>query len=230
MDGFLRSAFDEDCVENDITMLACIGSDWAEGTIMAKQAGCVAGLPWIPKIFSLGQNEIRCELLVEDGAMRKKGMALARIEGPASVLLSRERVALNLLQNLSGIATLTAKCVKKVEGKCQILDTRKTAPGLRMLQKYAVKVGGGTNHRLHLGDRILIKNNHLAIVKSLKECIVTTCIPHMDNVKEPVDDLHSLIEAKFLHDDVLGPLIQHENPETENQKDPILLFHTHPNG
>jgi nicotinate-nucleotide pyrophosphorylase (carboxylating) len=111
------------------------------------------------------------QVLVRDGQVCQPGTILALLNGPARSLLSAERVALNFLQHLCGVATLTAKCVAKAEGTaCQILDTRKTILGLRSLQKYAVKSGGGTNHRFHLGDRILIKNNHLALA-SLGDCI-----------------------------------------------------------
>jgi nicotinate-nucleotide pyrophosphorylase (carboxylating) len=99
---------------------------------------------------------------VQEGTLCKKGTYLATFKGPAQALLSAERTALNLLQHLSGIATLTALCVEKVKGtRCKILDTRKTLPGYRQLQKYAVQMGGGQNHRIHLADQILIKNNHL---------------------------------------------------------------------
>jgi len=154
----LQFALEEDCVTEDVTSLACIPeNDQAVGELVLKQDGVIAGLPFLGKIF-------RFEAFAKDGQACKKGMMLGRATGSARELLGKERTALNLLQHLSGIATLTARCVA-LAGGCKILDTRKTLPGYRELQKYAVRCGGGTNHRMHLGERILIKNNHLALVK-----------------------------------------------------------------
>lgn len=172
IEELIRKAFAEDHVENDLTTLACIDAGvQAKARVVLKQWGCIAGLTFLPTIFTLFDPKVECQLLVDEGQLCERGTILAELNGPARSLLSAERVALNFLQHLSGVATLTARCVAKVQGTpCQILDTRKTILGLRSLQKYAVQVGGGTNHRLHLGDRILIKNNHLAL-NSLADCI-----------------------------------------------------------
>jgi nicotinate-nucleotide pyrophosphorylase (carboxylating) len=171
-EGLIQQAFREDFAFEDITSLACIEPDrQAVGELVLKQEGVIAGLPFLPLIFQQRDPAILVELFACDGETHAKGTMLGRLVGPARSLLSAERTALNLLQHLSGIATLTARCVAKVQGtKCQILDTRKTLPGYRELQKYAVRMGGGTNHRHHLADRILIKNNHLALVP-LSTCI-----------------------------------------------------------
>ncbi len=163
-EDLIRRAFKEDFAHRDITTLACIPVDtWAHAEIVLKKPGCLAGLAFVPRIFHLLDPLIQVHPLASDGEL-KEPSSLAKIEGPARSLLSAERVALNFLQHLCGIATLTARCVAETHGtSCQILDTRKTILGLRSLQKYAVRMGGGTNHRFHLSDRILIKNNHLAL-------------------------------------------------------------------
>lgn len=171
-DALILQAFAEDFVCEDLTSIACIAEGVrARAQIVLKQRGCAAGLKWIERIFQLRDPGLKVEVLAEDGKVYEKGTVLAEVEGPAHSLLSAERVAVNFLQHLCGVATLTAKCVEKVKGtKCQILDTRKTILGLRSLQKYAVRMGGGTNHRLHLADQILIKNNHLAL-NDMVSCI-----------------------------------------------------------
>jgi nicotinate-nucleotide pyrophosphorylase (carboxylating) len=171
-EDFIQRAFQEDHVFDDITTLGCIDpSAQAAATLLLKQEGILAGLKYIPAIFHQRDPTLSVRLFVSDGAHCPANTPLGRITGSAHSILSAERVALNLLQHLSGIATLTAKCVEKVRGtQCQILDTRKTLPGYRDLQKYATRCGGGINHRLHLADRILIKNNHLALVP-LKTCL-----------------------------------------------------------
>lgn len=175
IEELIRSAFAEDHAEDDITTRACIPEGTiAQAKIVLKQWACVAGLQFLPEIFQIYDSRVVCREVLEDGSCYENGTILAVIEGPARSLLSVERVALNFLQHLSGVATLTRKCVEKVAGtQCQILDTRKTIIGLRHLQKYAVKMGGGTNHRMHLGDRILIKNNHIKLV-GFTECLRRT--------------------------------------------------------
>ncbi len=165
VEGIIRDALAEDEAYNDITSASCVEKRlWAKGKVILKQRGCIAGLKFLPWILGLHDQEIRCSVLVREGDFCEKGTLLAEVEGPAWSILSGERVALNFLQHLCGIATLTARCVEKVKGtKCKILDTRKTIAGLRRLQKYAVRIGGGTNHRPHLAGQILIKNNHLSL-------------------------------------------------------------------
>jgi nicotinate-nucleotide pyrophosphorylase (carboxylating) len=170
----LEAALAEDKVANDLTTTLTIERGLrASGTIVAKEDCVVAGLGSIPvilDIFSkmstapLGRFEVVSHLEIFDGVKVKKGQSLAVIRHNASAILSCERVTLNLLQRMSGIATLTNQFVKAVAGtKAKILDTRKTIPGLRVLDKYAVCCGGGVNHRLDLQDGILIKNNHISL-------------------------------------------------------------------
>jgi nicotinate-nucleotide pyrophosphorylase (carboxylating) len=170
----LETALQEDKVANDVTTALTIDPGLrASGTIIAKEACVVAGLGCIPVILDIfskmssgpvGRFEVVSHPEIFDGVKVKKGQSLAVIRHNAAAILSCERVILNLMQRMSGIATLTNEFVKAVAGtKTKVLDTRKTIPGLRALDKYAVGCGGGTNHRLDLQDGILIKNNHISL-------------------------------------------------------------------
>jgi nicotinate-nucleotide pyrophosphorylase (carboxylating) len=172
--AILEAALAEDKVANDITTALTIPSNLrASGTIIAKQACIVAGLGCIPVFLDIfarmsptpvGRFEVVSHPEIFDGVKVKKGQTLAVIRHNAAALLSCERVILNLMQRMTGIATLTNEFVKAVSGtKTKVLDTRKTIPGLRALDKYAVCCGGGVNHRLDLQDGILIKNNHISL-------------------------------------------------------------------
>jgi nicotinate-nucleotide pyrophosphorylase (carboxylating) len=172
--AILEAALAEDRVTNDITTALTIPSNLrASGTIIAKQACVVAGLGCIPVFLDIfakmsstpvGRFEVISHPEIFDGVKVKKGQTLAVIRHNAAAILSCERVILNLMQRMTGIATLTSEFVKAVAGtKTKVLDTRKTIPGLRVLDKYAVCCGGGVNHRLDLQDGILIKNNHISL-------------------------------------------------------------------
>ena len=172
--AILEAALAEDKVANDITTALTIPPNLrASGTIIAKQACVVSGLGCIPIILEIfgrmsttpvGRFEVVSHPEIFDGVKVKKGQTLAVIRHNAAALLSCERVILNLMQRMCGIATLTNEFVKAVSGtKTKVLDTRKTIPGLRALDKYAVSCGGGVNHRLDLQDGILIKNNHISL-------------------------------------------------------------------
>lgn len=165
IDQLIEKALSEDLGNSgDITTNSCVPPDaWAHGTFHVKQKGVVAGLLLLEPLFRKIDPRVNVKLLVEEGTFQKAGSAIAEISGPARGILTGERPALNILQHLSGIATNTAEYVKKVAGlPCAILDTRRTLPGLRTLEKYAVRMGGGHNHRFGLDDRIIIKSNHLA--------------------------------------------------------------------
>lgn len=161
----LSAALAEDVGAGDVTSLATIpAAAQAKFAMNARQPLVTAGLIFLPNLFEMIDPKVRVILEVKDGVAVEKGATLATLEGPARALLAGERTALNLVQQLSGVATLTAQYVAAVAGtKAQILDTRKTIPGLRALQKYAVKCGGGANHRMGLYDAVLIKDNHIAV-------------------------------------------------------------------
>lgn len=160
----VRSALDEDQAFNDITTIATVVSDRrARATLVARDTGTVAGIALALEAFRILDPKAAIRVDHEDGWRVTKGDPLLSVTGHARGLLGAERVALNFMQRLSGIATLTARFVDAVAGtRAQILDTRKTTPGWRVLEKYAVRAGGGVNHRMDLADAILIKDNHLA--------------------------------------------------------------------
>lgn len=168
IEQLVERAIHEDVRDGDFTTQACIPeSSVTTARIILKQAGVVAGLPFLEVIFKKIDPSIHVALLVEEGSFQKAGTPLALVSGPARAILTGERVALNLIQHASGVATITKSYVKKVSNpNCAIMDTRKTLPGLRALEKYAVRMGGGKNHRYSLSDRIIIKTSHLSFVES----------------------------------------------------------------
>ncbi|MFH1710377.1 MAG: carboxylating nicotinate-nucleotide diphosphorylase, partial [bacterium] len=156
----------------DITTSSIVPADRkANAKIIVKESGIICGLSIARLIFQSVDKNIKFTDKVKDGRSVKKGTVAAAVTGPARGILTAERTALNFLQRLSGIATLTDKFVKAAGRKVKILDTRKTTPGLRVLEKYAVKMGGGSNHRLGLFDAVLIKDNHISIAGSLKKAV-----------------------------------------------------------
>ena len=160
----VRTALQEDGAFNDVTTIATVVSDRrSRATLVARESGVVCGVPLALESFRLLDPKVSIRVDHEDGTHVRAGEPVLFVTGHARGLLSAERVALNYLQRLSGIATLTARYVDAVRGtKAKILDTRKTTPGWRMLEKYAVRAGGGTNHRMDLSSGVLIKDNHLA--------------------------------------------------------------------
>jgi len=164
--NLVRSALDEDEAFNDLTTIATVVSDrHARGQLVARAEGVLCGVPLAVEAFRQLDPKVTIRVDLEDGARLKRGSNILYLSGHARALLAAERVALNFMQRLSGIATLTARYVDAVKGtRAKILDTRKTTPGWRLLEKYAVRAGGGTNHRLNLSAAVLIKDNHLAAV------------------------------------------------------------------
>jgi nicotinate-nucleotide pyrophosphorylase (carboxylating) len=164
----VRDALLEDGAFQDVTTLATVPPDQrGRGVFLAKGEGVLAGLPLVGAVFEAISHWVQVKSLIEDGAKLERGAHIAVVEGPLSGILSGERVALNFLQRLSGTATLTRQLVDAVAGlPVRIVDTRKTTPGLRALERYAVQVGGGHNHRFNLADGVLIKDNHLAAGRS----------------------------------------------------------------
>ena len=161
-------ALAEDLGKGDVTTEALISSDQrGTGFIVAKKEGILAGIEVAKQVFHRVDPELKVEILLEDGARVKPGGKVAKVSGSIASILKAERIALNFLQRLSGIASETNRYVERVEGlPVRIMDTRKTTPSLRSLEKYAVRAGGGGNHRMNLGDGILIKDNHLAALRS----------------------------------------------------------------
>jgi nicotinate-nucleotide pyrophosphorylase (carboxylating) len=165
--SLVRRALAEDAAHRDATSRALIPPGArAKGDFFIKQEGVIAGLPVAKEVFRQIDPDVRFTALMRDGSSVEKGDVVAKVEGPLRSILAGERVALNFMQRLSGTASLTAKFVREAQGaKAQILDTRKTTPGLRLLEKYAVRMGGGVNHRMDLSDGILVKDNHIAALR-----------------------------------------------------------------
>jgi nicotinate-nucleotide pyrophosphorylase (carboxylating) len=161
-------ALAEDWAWGDVTTQALIPPETeGKATFIAKSPGVVAGIEVVHLVFVRVDASLRFQAILHDGDKLERGTAIATVEGKVASILRGERVALNFLQRLSGIATETSRYVEAVRGtRARIVDTRKTTPGLRFLEKYAVRAGGGQNHRVHLGDGILIKDNHLAALRA----------------------------------------------------------------
>lgn len=166
----VQAALAEDVGSGDVTSLATLPATATFSVVMrTREPMVLAGLAFAETAFRSLSAKVRIKRLARDGQSLKAGAALLQISGPARAILSAERVALNFVQRLSGVATLTARFVTETKGtKAQILDTRKTTPGWRRFEKYAVKCGGGRNHRLGLYDMVLIKDNHLAALRDAK--------------------------------------------------------------
>ena len=200
LEPLVRAALLEDLGRaGDITTDAVVPKQArAETALVARQPGVVAGLELAALAFRLVEPEIEIEIERPDGTRLQPGDRLATIEGPARGVLTAERVALNFLGHLSGVATATAILVEAVKGhKARICCTRKTMPGLRAEQKYAVRVGGGVNHRLGLDDAVLIKDNHLVAAGGVKPAILAArnAIGHLVKIQVEVDTLDQLAEA-----------------------------------
>ncbi len=195
----IQAALQEDIGTGDVTTLATVDpSVVSRAELVAKEEFVLAGIKVAEQVFRTLDAEISFEALVEDGQPVKRGDVLAWIKGPASILLQGERVSLNLLQRMCGIATLTAKFVEEVAGtKATIVDTRKTMPGLRVLDKYSVRVGGGTNHRTSLYDGVLIKENHIRAAGGITAAVerARKTIPHTLKIEVETTSLEEVAAA-----------------------------------
>ena len=173
IDDLLTLAFAEDVGDGDHTTLSTIPADaMGKQRLIVKEAGIIAGVEMAKKVFDKFDPELKMTVYINDGAEVKPGDIAFEVEGRVRSLLQTERVMLNIMQRMSGIATVTAKYQKLLEGlKTKVLDTRKTTPGLRMLEKEAVRIGGGCNHRIGLFDMILIKDNHVDFAGGIREAV-----------------------------------------------------------
>ena len=199
MEKVIRTALEEDLGSGDITTDAIIGiTSKGAAVLKTREKIVLAGLPIFCRAFELVGPEISFDLRYEDGASVEAGETICNISGSLSVILKTERTALNFLQRMSGIATLTREYVLRAgSDKVKILDTRKTAPGLNLFDKYSVRMGGGFNHRFGLYDGILIKDNHIIAAGSIKEAVILAKknAPHTVRVEVEVEDLSSVKEA-----------------------------------
>jgi len=216
VEPLIRTALLEDLAHGgDLTTDAIVPRDRrATAEIRSRAEGVIAGLEAALLAFELLEpGAVRAAIHIRDGERVAPGATVASLEGPARVLLTGERTMLNLLTHLSGIATATRRLVDLVAGtRAQVVDTRKTTPGLRVLEKYAVRCGGGSNHRFGLDDAVLIKDNHLALAGSIHEAVarVRARSGHMVKVEVEVDTLEQLREA--LREPIDAVLLDNMNP------------------
>jgi len=203
----VRRALEEDLGAGDVTSAPLFSpDDKGRGEIVARQEGIMAGLPVADLTFKLAPPGCTLTPLVREGSRIKAGQVVARVEGPLLAILGGERVALNFLQRLSGIATLTARYVERVKPyKARICDTRKTVPGLRLLDKYAVRMGGGINHRWNLGDAVLLKDNHIKAAGGIARAVekVRRLIPLTTKIEVEVENLDQVAEALQAQVDII---------------------------
>jgi nicotinate-nucleotide pyrophosphorylase (carboxylating) len=201
------AALAEDVGEGDVTTEAVVDADATGGAVIfLKEPGVVCGLGIVEAVFHALDGEIEVDALVGEGSLVESGTAVARLSGPLRAILTGERTALNFLGRLCGIATLTQRYVDAVEGTgVAILDTRKTTPGLRVLEKHAVAIGGGRNHRLGLDDGVLIKDNHLRAGGSIREAVesvrAATRLPievECDTIEQVSEALEAGVDAILL--------------------------------
>lgn len=223
-DNIIFACFDEDMPYGDITTESVIKEGtFAEGYFIAKESGIICGMEIAQRVFELSGGNVKLECFVKDGDKIEKGQKIAHIKGDAKSILKGERTALNLMQRASGIATATNKAIKSVEGtNAKITDTRKTMPGLRLLDKFAVKVGGGYNHRTGLSDGVLIKDNHIAAAGGIKNAVefAKKNIPHTLKIEVETENLEQIKEALEAKADI----IMLDNMTNEEMREAVLLI------
>jgi nicotinate-nucleotide pyrophosphorylase (carboxylating) len=216
-DELILMALKEDITSEDITTNAVMPA-YTLGTVdlLCKQDGIIAGLDVFKRVFELLDKDIQCKMFCKDGDRVSNGQLLAQVKGDIRVLLSGERTALNYLQRMSGIATYTNNIVKLLDGtNITLLDTRKTTPNMRIFEKYAVKIGGGSNHRFNLSDGILLKDNHISAAGSITKAVamakeyasfvrkIEVETENLDMVKEAIDAGADIIMLDNMsHDDM----------------------------
>ncbi len=223
IDEIIKNALIEDSTYGDITTLGIVSpGSKCSVDLMAKEQGIIAGLLVFQRVFDM-LGEVYTQFYVQDGDQVKAGQIIASIKGKTQHILTGERIALNLLQRMSGIATMTDKAVKLLEGThAKVLDTRKTTPNLRVLEKYAVVVGGGSNHRFNLSDGILIKDNHIDAAGGIKEAIfkVRSTVSFVRKIEVEVETLEGVEEAL----DAKADIIMLDNMSLEQMKKAVALI------
>ncbi len=222
-DDLILAALKEDITSEDITTNSVMPK-YKEGEVelICKEDGIIAGLDVFKRVFELLDSETEITFFCKDGDKVESGQKLAVVRGDIRVLLSGERTALNYLQRMSGIATYTRKIADLLQGsKTKLLDTRKTTPNMRVFEKYAVKVGGGYNHRFNLSDGILLKDNHIGAAGGVKEAIkmAKEYAPFVRKIEVEVENLDMLKEAL----DAGADIIMLDNMSVEDMKEAVKL-------
>ncbi|MCM1259602.1 MAG: carboxylating nicotinate-nucleotide diphosphorylase [Prevotella sp.] len=218
----IQLALEEDGIENDVTTLNLIGKEqMLSGSFIVKATGVVSGIDVAKEVFRQINPKIKMNILKPNGSFVNRGDVIASIEGPMRDILRGERVALNFMQRMSGIAATTSKFVQEINGtECKILDTRKTTPLLRILERQAVRDGGGENHRYNLSDRVLIKDNHIASVGGIASAvemarkavgrgmIVEVEVETIDEFKEALNTSADVIMLDNMSNDVMKECVE----------------------
>lgn len=223
IDEIIKNALKEDIWDDDITSSSILSKDQQSTVkLICKENGIIAGLDVFKRVFHL-LGDVEVILYTKDGNAVKNGEVLGELKGSTLNILKGERVALNLLQHLSGIATITNIYVKELSGtSCKLLDTRKTTPGLRILEKYAVKIGGGCNHRFNLSDGVLLKDNHVAAAGGVKNAIekARSSVSFVRKIEVEVETLDQVKEAI----DAKADIIMLDNMDNETTKKAVDLI------
>ena len=222
-DKLIMSALQEDITSEDITTNSVMPKyQLGEVELICKEDGIIAGLDVFKRVFELLDENTEISFQCKDGDFVEKGQKIGLVRGDIRVLLSGERTALNFLQRMSGIATYTNNIVKLLEGsKVKLLDTRKTTPNMRLFEKYAVKVGGGCNHRYNLSDGILLKDNHIAAAGGVKEAVqmAKKYAPFVSKIEVEVENLEMMKIAL----DAGADIIMLDNMSVDDMKEAVKL-------
>ncbi len=223
IDKIIELALEEDIGSGDITTLSTIPEDTtAHGRFISKQDTVICGIDVAKKVFHKIDPTVVFNAYFKDGDRVKIGDVIAEVDGNARSMLTAERCALNIMQRLSGVAQRTAECVEMVKGtKAKIADTRKTTPGMRALEKYAVRIGGGTNHRYNLADGVLIKDNHIAAAGGITAAVTNArkLIPHTLKIEVEVETFDQLREAL----DAGADIIMLDNMSNEDMAESVKI-------
>ncbi len=224
MDHLILEALKEDISSEDVTTNAVMkGPKAGEVELLCKQDGIVAGLSVFARVFALLDRDTEVELYCEDGSPVKKGQLMGKVKGDIRVLLSGERVALNYLQRMSGIATYTHAMASLLEGtKIRLLDTRKTTPNMRIFEKYAVRMGSGYNHRYNLSDGVLLKDNHIAAAGGVAKAVrmAKEYAPFVRKIEVEVETMDMVREAVEAGADI----IMLDNMSVEEMKEAVAYI------
>lgn len=223
-DRLIRMALEEDITSEDLST-NCVMPEYQKGQVelICKQDGIIAGLGVFRRVFELLDETVSFQMVVQDGDDVKNGQRMAVVTGDIRALLSGERTALNYLQRMSGIATYTRSIVKLLEGsKTTLLDTRKTTPNMRIFEKYAVKVGGGSNHRFNLSDGVMLKDNHIGAAGGITQAVqrAKAYASFVHKIEVEVENLDMVREAA----DAGADIIMLDNMSPEEMKEAIRII------
>jgi nicotinate-nucleotide pyrophosphorylase (carboxylating) len=223
LDEKIKGWLAEDLPYGDVTSDPLFSDEHtSSGTFVAKEDGCIAGLLVAERVFRVLSEDVVMTILVEEGSLVTRGTPIAKISGLTRDILKGERLALNLMQRISGIATMTRKYADQLEGThTRIVDTRKTTPGLRELEKYAVRVGGGYNHRFNLSDGVMLKDNHIEAAGGITNAVkqVRSTLSHMTKIEVEVENLTQFEEAMAAGAEV----ILLDNMDTDTMAEAVKL-------